>query len=76
MVPGIPLVHYNLGKVAGFSYTCMSAEIKRLKIIYHNKDEAFITWGYRNWRQYFRVHDESDCHRNYINQLMKALMKR
>ena len=28
----------------------MSAEIKRLKTVYHNKDEEFITHGYRNWR--------------------------
>ena len=26
----------------------MSAEIKELKTIYYNKDEAFITRGYRN----------------------------
>ena len=75
MVQGIPLVHYKLDKDAGFCYTCMSAEIKALKTIYHNKDEAFITWGYRSSRKYFRVREESDCHRDYINQLMKALMK-
>ena len=50
----------------------MSAEIKGLKTIYHNKDEAFTTRGYRNWRQAkenFRVHEESDCHKDYVNEL-------
>ena len=49
----------------------MSAEIKGLKAIYYNKDEAFITRGFRNWRQAtenFRVHEESDCHKDYVNQ--------
>ena len=50
----------------------MSAQIKGLKTIYHNKDEAFITLGYRNWHGYrnFRVHEESDCHKDYVNQLL------
>ena len=43
-------MHYNLVEDAAFCYTCMSAEIKGLKTIYHNKDEPFITHGYRNWR--------------------------
>ena len=50
----------------------MSAEIKGLKTIYHNKDEPFITRGYRNWRhatENFRVHEEFDCHKDYVNQL-------
>ena len=50
----------------------MSARIKGLKTIYHNKDEAFITRGYRNWRyvtENTRVHEESDCHKDYVNQL-------
>ena len=62
MVQGIPLVHYKLD--AGFFYTYMSADIKALKTIYHNKDEAFITLGYKSSRQYFWVHEESDCHRD------------
>ena len=33
-------MHSYLDKDAAF---CMSAEIKGLKAIYHNKDEAFIT---------------------------------
>ena len=64
----------------------MSAEIKGLKT-YHHKDEAFITRGYRNWHdatENFRVHQESDCYKDYVNQLfppkqflmlMKVLMK-
>ena len=66
------MLHYNLDKDAAFCYTCISAEIKGLKTIYHNKDEAFITRGYRNWRhatENFRVHEESDCHKDYVNQL-------
>ena len=50
----------------------MSAEMKGLKTIYHNKDETFITRGYRSWRhtaENFRVHEESDCHKDYVNQL-------
>ena len=50
----------------------MSAEIKRLKTIYHNKDEASITRGYRNWRhatEKFKVLEECDCHKDYANQL-------
>ena len=50
----------------------MSAEIKGLKTIYHNTDEAFITRGYRNWchaTENFRVHEEPDCHKDYVNQL-------
>ena len=50
----------------------MLAEIKGLKTIYHNNDEAFITRGYRNWRhatENLRVHEESDCHKDYVNQL-------
>ena len=50
----------------------MSAEIKGLKAIYHNKDEAFITRGYRNCRhatENFRVHEESDCHKDSVIQL-------
>ena len=43
----------------------MSAEIKGLKTIYYNKDEAFITRGYRNWRHA----TENYCHKNYVNQL-------
>ena len=38
----------------------------------HNKDEAFITVEYRNWHhgtENFRVHEESDCHKVYVNQL-------
>ena len=45
---------------------------KGLKTIYHNKNEAFITRRYRNWRhakEHFRVHEESDCHKDYVNQL-------
>ena len=64
-------MNYNLDEDATFYYTCMSAQIKGLKTIYHNKDEAFITLGYRNWHGYrnFRVHEESDCHKGYVNQL-------
>ena len=65
-------MHYNLDEDAAFCYTCMSAEIKGLKTLYHNKDEAFATRGYRNWRQAkenFRVHEESDCHKDYVNEL-------
>ena len=40
-----PWLHYNPHKNAAFSYTCMSANIKRLKTICHNKDEAFIIRG-------------------------------
>ena len=38
----------------------------------HNKDESFIFCRYRNWRhetENFRVHEESHCHKEYINQL-------
>ena len=50
----------------------MSAEIKGLKAIYHNKDESFITRGYRNCRhatENFRVHEESDCHKDSVIQI-------
>ena len=50
----------------------MSAEIKGLRTIYPYKDKAFITCGYRNWQhatEDFRVHKESDCHKDYVNQL-------
>ena len=64
----------------------MSAEIDGLKRIYHYKDEAFITHGYRNWRraiENFSVHKKSDCRNDYVNRLcqsppvmsMKALTK-
>ena len=65
----------------------MSAEIKGLKTIYHTKDEAFITRGYRSWRhatENFRLHEESDVIKimsisypllNQFVMLMKALMK-
>ena len=45
---------------------------KELKTMYHTKDEAFITRGYRNWGHAtanFRVHEESDCHKDHVNQL-------
>ena len=48
---------------------------KGLKTIYHNKDESFIICGYRNWRhatENFRVHEESHCHKDYVNQLSPA----
>ena len=67
-----PELYYNLDKDAASCYTCISAEIKGLKTIYHNKDESFITCGYRNWRhatENFRVHEESHCHKDYVNQL-------
>ena len=67
-----PCLHYNLDKDAAFCYTCISAGIKGLKTIYHNKYEAFITRGYRNWRhatENFGMHEESDCHKDYVNQL-------
>ena len=44
-----PWLHYNLDKDAAICYTCMSAEIKGLKAICHNNDEAFITHGYKNY---------------------------
>ena len=65
-------MYYNLDKDAASCYTCISAEIKGLKTIYHNKDESFITCGYRNWRhatENFRVHEKSHCHKDYVNQL-------
>ena len=45
-------LHYNQDKDAAYCCTCMSAEIKRLKTVYHNKDkdEEYITHGYRTWR--------------------------
>ena len=45
---------------------------KGLKTIENNKDEAFVTVGYRNWHhatENFRVHKESVCHKEYVNQL-------
>ena len=65
-------MYYNLDKDATSCYTCILAEMKGLKTIYHNKDESFITCGYRNWRhatENFRVHEESHCHKDYVNQL-------
>ena len=66
------ITHCYLDKDAAFCYTCMSAEIKGLKAIYHNKNEALITCGYRSWRhatENVRVHKESGCHKDYVNQL-------
>ena len=51
-------MHYNLDEDDAFRYTCMSAEIKGLQTVYHNKDETFITRRYRNWR-----------HEDYVNEL-------
>ena len=31
-------------------YVCMTAEIKGLQTLCHNRDETFITSGYINWR--------------------------
>ena len=65
-------MYYNLHKDATSCCTCISAEIKLPKTIYHNKDESFIICGYRNWRQAsenLRVHEESHCHKDYVNQL-------
>ena len=45
---------------------------KGLKTINHNKDESFIICRCRNWRhatENFRVHEESHCHKDYVNQL-------
>ena len=67
-----PWFHCNLDKDTTFCYSCMSAEKKGLKKIYNDKDETFITRGYRNWRhatENFRLHEESDCHKDYVNQL-------
>ena len=67
-----PELYYNLDKDPASCYTCISAEIKGLKTIYHNKDESYITCGYRNWRhatENFRVREESHCHKDYVNQL-------
>ena len=50
----------------------MSAEIRGLKTIYHNRDEAFITRGYRNWChaiENFRVCEEFGCHEDYVSHL-------
>ena len=50
----------------------MTAKIKELKTIYHNKEEAFIKRGYSNWRhatKNYRVPEESNCHKDYVNQL-------
>ena len=58
-------MHYILDKDASFCYTCLSVEIKGLKTICHNQDEAFITRGHRNWRhatENFRA-------KSYVNQL-------
>ena len=66
-----PWLHYNLDKDVAFCYTSILAEIKGLKTICYDNDEAFITRGYRNWHhatEKFRVHKESDCHNNYVNQ--------
>ena len=65
-------MHYNLDKDAAFCHTRISAETKGLKTTYHNKDEEFITRGYRNWRQATEnliVHEEYDYHKDYVNQL-------
>ena len=62
-----PWLHY---KDVAFCYI-MLAEIKGLKTVCHNNDEAFITRGYRNWHhatENFRVHEESDFHNNYVNK--------
>ena len=61
-----------LDKEAAFCYACMIAEIKRLKTLYHNKDGSIYNTWIRNWHhatENFRVHEESDCHKNYVNQL-------
>ena len=65
-------MYYILDKDATSCYTCISAEIKGLKTICHNRDESFLTCGYRNWlcpTEHFRVHEESHCHKDYVNQL-------
>ena len=56
----------------------MLAEIKGLKTIYHNNDEAFITRGYRNWRhatENLRVHEEYCPLLKHFVMSMKALIK-
>ena len=65
-------MHYNLDNDAVSCYTPISAKKKGLKTIDHKKDEAFITRGYRNWRhatKNFRVDEESDSRKVYVNQL-------
>ena len=67
-----PQLYYNLDKDATSCYTCILAAMKGLKTIYHNKDESFVTCGQRNWRhatENFRVHEESHCHKDNVNQL-------
>ena len=67
-----PWLHYNLDDDATSCYSSMSAKIKGFKTIDHKKDEAFITRGYRNWRhatENYRVDEESDSHKVYVNQL-------
>ena len=44
-----PWVHYHLHNDAAFCYTCMTPEIKGLKTLCHDKDDVFITRGYKNW---------------------------
>ena len=65
-------MYYNLDKDAASCYTCISAEIKGLKTIYHNKDESYIICGYRNLRHAIencRMHEESHSYKDYANQL-------
>ena len=53
----------------------MTAKIKGLKIISHNKDEVFIIHRYRGWRhatENFRLQVESDCPKNYVKQLSSS----
>ena len=50
----------------------MPTKIKGLKTICHNKHEIFRTGGHRNWHhatRNYRVHQESHCYKNYVNQL-------
>lgn len=53
-------------------YVCMTAEIKGLQTLCHDRDETFITSGYINWRMQkkkkkIRVHEESDL--DFVKQL-------
>lgn len=63
-----PWIHYDIQKDSVFCYTCMTACTKGHKTVSNNRDPAFMTRGFRNWKkagERFLEHQNSICHKDY-----------
>ena len=57
-------LHYNVKNNCVFCYYCVSHDSKLTAE--HNKDPAYISTGFRNWKKApkcFKEHEESKCHK-------------